>query len=67
MPRSSAQSDFTVGAVDEVFDQPSLPRAVMLSDEPTERATKWTMTYVFVVLALLAVLATVGPHIPAGE
>ena len=65
MPRSSAQSDFTVSP--EVFDQPSLPRAVMLSDEPTERATKWTMAYVFVVLALLAVLTAIGPHIPSGE
>jgi hypothetical protein len=68
MPRSSAQSDFVIQAEPEVFDQPAaLPRAVLRSDEATARATRWTMTYVWFVLALLAVLATVGPHLPGGE
>jgi hypothetical protein len=77
MPRTSAQSDFVIRAEQEVFDQPvalppganpvELPRAILRSEEATARATKWTMTYVWIVLALLAVLSAVGPHIPSGE
>ena len=58
MPRSSAQSDFVVA---------KLPRAVLRSDEATARSTRWVMTYMWLVLAALFVLATVGPHIPGGE
>jgi len=77
MPRSSAQSDFVITPA--VFDPPEevalpseaepiqLPRAVLRSDEASAVATKWVMMFVWIVLAALAVLTIVGPHIPGGE
>lgn len=76
MPRSSAQSDFVIRAEPEVLDDPELPqeagavglpRARLRSNEASGFATRWVMTLTWVVLAALAILCVVGPHIPSGE
>jgi hypothetical protein len=74
MPRSPAQSDFVLAApVPEVVELPpqavvvELPKAQLRSTEASTRATRWVMTFTWVVLAILALLCAIGPHIPAGE
>ena len=74
MPRSPAQSDFVLAApVREVIELPpqalvvELPKAQLRSNEASTRATRWVMTFTWVVLAILALLCAIGPHIPAGE
>ncbi len=57
MPKSPAQSDFTV----------ELPEARLESPEASARATRWVMTLTFIVLAALVLLCLIGPHIPSGE
>jgi len=76
MARSAAQSDFVIRTEPEVVDPvelPSsaspveLPRAVLRSTEASATATRWVMTLMFLMLAGLAILLAVGPHIPSGE
>ena len=75
MPRSEAQSDFSVSrpeAPEEIVlpaqAMPvSLPRAQLISSEASELATRWVLRATILVLFALAVLCMVGPHIPAGE
>jgi hypothetical protein len=81
MPRSAAQSDFVVhatppaaaaeaavvGPIGDGTGPVELPQAVVRTPFASAAATRVVMTFTFVVLAVLAVLALVGPHIPAGE
>ena len=75
MARSSAQSDFVIRKEPEVVPvelPPSanpveLPKAILISTEASERATRWVMGITFLMLAALAILLAVGPHIPSGE
>ena len=60
MPRSPAQSDFVVTA------PPGDPGA-RDAHAAGARATRWVMTACFVMLALLALICAIGPHVPAGE
>ena len=72
MPRSAAQSDFSVSRAPEV-ELPAVAGPVALPGEPpasTEAsafATRWVMRITVLLLLALAVLCAVGPHIPAGE
>ncbi len=74
MPRSSAQSDFSVvRAPDPVaVELPaaagpvSLPRAELRTPEASARATRWILRATFVMLFALLVLCMVGLHIPSG-
>ncbi|TMQ05850.1 MAG: hypothetical protein E6J90_16240 [Deltaproteobacteria bacterium] len=69
MPRSQAQSDFSVSrpvaarlpAVAAVVE---LPRAEVWAGD---FATRWILRLTVLALAALAVLCLVGPHIPGGE
>lgn len=61
MPRSSAQSDF-------VYERDrELPEARVITTQASERATRWVMRLTWFVLAVLALLCAIGPHIPSGE
>jgi hypothetical protein len=73
MPRSSGQSDFVLTAEvkSEIELPPSakvveLPRAIWRSPFATARSTRIVLGATFVVLAVLAILCVVGPHIPSG-
>jgi len=70
MARSQAQSDFSVTRPAEVLLPPSampvaLPRAVAAT-EASEFATRWMLRLTLLMLAALAALCAIGPHIPAG-
>jgi hypothetical protein len=77
MPRSAAQSDFVVyrdapvelpaGPNSDATGPVELPRAVLQSSEASARATRIVMGLTWFMLAVLAILCMVGPHIPAGE
>jgi hypothetical protein len=78
MPRSAAQSDFVVesapvelvmveGPIGDGTEPVELPRMEWRTTEASSRATRVVMTFTFIVLAALAVLALVAPHIPSGE
>ena len=63
MPRSPLQSDFAVDP-----DPPGkLPRAVLRSTDASARSTKIVMTFTWIMLAVLALMCAIGPHIPSGE
>jgi hypothetical protein len=76
MPRSAAQSDFVVvqrppepydfpaGPIGEATDPVELPRATLRSPEASARATRLVMAFTFLVLAALALLTMIGPHVP---
>ena len=72
MPRSQAQSDFSVSRAPEV-DLPAAADVVELSGETelagqaSELATRWILRLTVLMLAAFAVLCAIGPHIPAGE
>ncbi|HEX4419521.1 MAG TPA: hypothetical protein VH165_16525 [Kofleriaceae bacterium] len=69
MPRSAAQSDFSVSRPEAVVLPPSA-EPVTLPDpavhEASATATRWVMRIMVVMLLALAVLCTVGLHIPSG-
>lgn len=72
MPRSPLQSDFAVVREPEPTeavgdDAGELPRAVLRSTEASARSTKIVMTFTWIMLAVLALICAVGPHIPSGE
>jgi hypothetical protein len=74
MARSQAQSDFVFAAPPpEVIELPEvaraleLPRAEVRTVFASARATKWVLTFVWIVLGVLTLLCAIGPHIPAGE
>jgi hypothetical protein len=72
MARSQAQSDFSVSRPPEVklpavAALVELPRAEESMAEAGAFATRWVMRLTVLVLAALAVLCLVGPHIPGGE
>ena len=75
MARSPFQSDFTVTREPEpvpvelpsTADPVVLPKATLESNEASARSVKWVYILMFVVLAALALITAVGPHIPAGE
>ena len=75
MPRTSAQSDFVFAApvVEQVVELPpgaepvKLPRAIWRTPFASARATRWVLGITFFMLAALAILLAVGPHIPSGE
>jgi hypothetical protein len=70
MPRSQAQSDFSVARAPEI----ELPAATVAIELPAADrsaagafATRWILRLTLAMLAALAVLCAVGLHIPAGE
>jgi hypothetical protein len=70
MARSQAQSDFAVSRATDVAlpaaaSPVELPRTG--ATEASELATRWILRLTFAVLAALALLCAIGPHIPAGE
>lgn len=74
MARSQAQSDFVFAApVPEAIELPEvaqaieLPQAQLRTRFASARATRWVLTFVWIVLGVLALLCAIGPHIPAGE
>jgi hypothetical protein len=75
MPRSEAQSDFSVSRPRDLAEielpaqamPVALPRAQLISSEASELATRWVLRATMLVLFALAVLCLVGPHIPSGE
>ena len=69
MPRSQAQSDFSIQRASEVrlpeIAVPvALPRAEAFAGE---LATRWMLRLTFALLAVFAALCAIGPHIPGGE
>jgi hypothetical protein len=71
MPRSSAQSDFSVSRpaeieLPEAAGPVSLPMAPS-SSEAGALATRWVLRATVLLLLALAVLCAVGPHLPSGE
>lgn len=64
MARSPFQSDFVVQREEPPAE---LPEATLRSTEASARATKAVYIVTFIVLALLVLICTIGPHIPAGE
>jgi hypothetical protein len=74
MPRSAAQSDFTVVRAPEpppivlpaAAGPVSLPGAELHSTEASALATRWVLRATFVMLFALLVLCMVGLHIPTG-
>jgi hypothetical protein len=81
MPRSAAQSDFVVqarppqdldleppaGPIGDATGPVELPRMMLRTPFASARATRLVMGFTFIVLAALALLTMIGPHIPAGE
>jgi hypothetical protein len=77
MPRSSAQSDFVVGPapveldasepLPDGADGAALPVAVVRTSRASERTTRWVMRLTWFMLAVLALICAIGPHIPSGE
>lgn len=72
MPRSQAQSDFSVTRAPEVqlpaaAAPVELARAAELGAQAGELATRWILRLTVLLLLALAALCMVGPHIPAGE
>ena len=76
MPRSPMQSDFAVYTEEPVVvdaelpgtaEVVKLPRAILRSNEATSRSTKLVMTATWIMLAVLALICAIGPHIPSGE
>lgn len=69
MPRSQAQSDFSVSRPVAA----ELPVGAALIELPRPDgwagafATRWVLRLTMLALAALAVLCLVGPHIPGGE
>lgn len=71
MPRSQAQSDFSVSRAPEV-QLPANAKAVALPQAAelmgaSEVTTRWLLRLTAVVLAAFALLCAIGPHIPGGE
>lgn len=62
MPRSAQQSDFVVH-----HEPVDLPKAIVRTTEASARSTKIVMTLTFIMLAILALMCAIGPHIPSGE
>lgn len=75
MARSPYQSDFVVERppppapveLPEGADAVSLPKATLNSNEASARSVKWVYIAMFILLAALALITAIGPHIPAGE
>lgn len=70
MARSMEQSDFAIVRDADVELPPSTDPIVLTvapSSEASEFATRWVMRVTVVLLAALALLCAIGPHIPAGE
>lgn len=72
MPRSQAQSDFSVTPISRAAEV-RLPEAAVSVALPRddasgagEFATRWVLRLTMLLLAAFAVLCAVGPHIPAG-
>lgn len=70
MPRSQAQSDFSVARAPELaLPDAAAPVALPASrgSEAGEFATRWVLRLTVAALVALALLCAIGPHIPAGE
>jgi hypothetical protein len=72
MPRSEAQSDFSISRSPEVVlpagaAPVALPAAQAVTSEAGALATRWVLRLTVLLLFALAVLCAVGPHIPSGE
>jgi hypothetical protein len=72
MARSALQSDFSVAREPEVVLPASaapvaLPEARVITAQASALATRVTMWATVILLAALALLLAIGPHIPSGE
>ena len=78
MPRSAAQCDFDVtsppddapaieGPIAPGTEVVELPRAAVRTTQASARATRIVMGFTWFVLAVLALLTLIGPHVPSGE
>lgn len=70
MPRPPAQSEISIVRAPDV----ALPVCASLvalppraSDGASELATRWVIRLALLLLAALALLCAIGPHIPSGE
>ena len=45
----------------------TIPRAQLITNEASERSTRWVMRFTWFTLAVLLLLCAIGPHIPSGE
>src|SRR5690242_16702271 len=61
MPRSAMQSDFVVHQEQPPIEEVDSPKAA------SARSTKIVMVITFIMLAVLALMCAIGPHIPSGE
>ena len=50
-----------------IEERGDLPRAILRSPEASARSTKIVMTFTWIMLAVLALICAIGPHIPSGE
>lgn len=55
------------GPIGDATGPVELPRVRLRTTEASARATRLVMMFTFVVLAALALLTMIGPHVPAGE
>lgn len=64
---SPSEQDLPAGPIGEGTDPVELPRATVRTAFASERATRLVMAFTFIVLAALALLTVIGPHVPSGE
>lgn len=64
---SPPEADLPAGPIGEATGPVELPRAVVRTTFASDRATRLVMAFTFIVLAALALLTMIGPHIPSGE
>lgn len=75
MGKAAGQSDFVFERPPDpedvklpaIADPITLPKASLLANLASARATKWVFAFVALALLLLLILTLVGPHIPSGE
>ncbi len=64
---SPREDDLPASPIGEVTGPVELPRAALRTPFASDRATRLVMSFTFVVLAVLALLTLIGPHVPSGE
>ena len=66
-PPREEEEVLPAGPIGDGTSPVELPRAVIRTPFASDRATRLVMAFTFVVLAVLALLTLIGPHVPAGE
>lgn len=72
MPRSQAQSDFSIARPIEVAlpataEPVALPDAAAIGAQADALVSRWVLRMTWLMLFALAALCLIGPHIPSGE